>query len=67
MYSKSNVGQYMKNTMAQPNGVWEGNIYFLPKFRFLRQFYAFSIFSLIFKWPKSEETSIGDFFQEHHV
>ncbi len=28
---------------------------------FLRQFYTFSKFSLIFKWPKSEETSmIGD-------
>ncbi len=33
----------------------------------MRQFYAFSKFSLIFKWPKSEETSIGDFFQHHHV
>ncbi len=39
MYSKSNGGQYTKNTMAQPNGIWGGgggggNIHFLPNFRF---------------------------------
>ncbi len=32
---------------------------------FSRQFYAFSKFLLIFKWPKSEETLIGYFFQHH--
>ncbi len=34
---------------------------------FLQQFYTFSKFSLIFKLPKSEKTSIGDFFQHRHV
>ncbi len=34
---------------------------------FLLQCYAFSKFSLIFKWPKSQETSIGDFLQHRHV
>ncbi len=61
------TGQYTKNIMAQPNGVWEGYIHFLPNSRFLLQFYAFSKFLLIFKWPKSEETSIGDFFQHHSL
>ncbi len=34
---------------------------------FLLQFYAYSKFLLILKSPKSKETSIGDFFQHHHV
>ncbi len=67
MYSKSNGGKYTKNAMTQPNGVWEGTIHFLPNFRIFRAILAFSKSSLIFKWPKSEEISIGDFFQYHHV
>ncbi len=61
MYSKSNGREYTENTVVQPNGVWEGNIHFCQISDFLWQFYAFSNFSLIFKWPKSEETSIGTF------
>ncbi len=50
--------QYKKKTTAQPKSVWEGNIHFLPNFRFLGQFYPFSKFLLVFKWPKREETSV---------
>ncbi len=50
MYSKSNGGQYTKNATAQPNGVWEGNIHFLPNFRFfaaiLRFFKIFTHFQM---------------------
>ncbi len=41
--------------------------HFLPNFKFLQHFYAFFYIFAIFKWPKSEETSIGNLFHHRHV
>ncbi len=50
MSTKSNGRPYTKSTMVQPNGIWEGNIHFLPNFRLfaaiLRSFKIFAHFQM---------------------
>ncbi len=41
IYLKLNGGQYMKDTMAQPNGVWDSSIHLLRNFSFFAAILCF--------------------------